>query len=72
MNEDSNPDRNPKQQVRRKRPVPWQHDLHPARPSGQDTARKSDAQIESEWAAFHRRKRGLDPGAVNTGGLEEP
>jgi hypothetical protein len=71
MNEDRNPDRIPKPPVRRKRPVPWQQDLHPTRPSGRDLGRQSDAQIESEWTAFHLRKRGLDSAAVNEEELEQ-
>jgi hypothetical protein len=72
MNQESNPDRVPKQPARRKRPVPWQQDLNPNRLSGPDVGRQSDAQIESEWTAFHRRKRGLDPGGVNDGERDEP
>ena len=72
MNEDRNRDRISKTQTRRKRPIPWKHDLNPNPQSGPNTGRQSDAQIKSEWTAFHLRKRGLDSSCVNTGTLDEP
>ena len=71
MNEDSNPGRFPIRHVKRRRPDRAQSDLNPADPLHQKTGTPSDARVAEEWTAFHLRKRGLDPGAVNAEQLEQ-
>jgi hypothetical protein len=71
MNEDRNQDRAPKQQAKHKHPPDWQPDLNPDRLAGQNIGQPSDARVESEWTAFHLRKRGLDLGAVNDEELKQ-
>ena len=71
MNENRNQDRFPRQQAKRRHPVPWQQDLNPNHLSGQNIGQQSDAQVESEWTAFHLRKRGLDLGSVNDEQLKQ-
>jgi hypothetical protein len=65
MNENHDQNRFQKLRAKPKQPIPWEQDLNPDRLSGQNTGQQSDSQIHSEWAAYHRRKRGLDPGGVN-------
>lgn len=71
MNEDRNQARSPKQQVRQKHPPEWQPDLNPDHLAGQNIGQASAARVESEWTAFHLRKRGLDMGAVNDEELKQ-
>ncbi len=65
-----NEDRTQKPQ---KQPPPpeWQPDLNPNHLAGQNLGQQSDARVESEWTAFHLRKRGLDLGAVNDEELKQ-
>jgi hypothetical protein len=71
MNEDRNQDRFPKQQEKVKHPPAWEQDLNPNHLSGQNIGQASDARIETEWTAFHLRKRGLDLGGVNDEELKQ-
>ena len=64
MDEDRNQERSPKQ-AKQTHPPDWQPNLNPNHLSGQDARQQSDARVEAEWAAFHLRKRGMDPGGVN-------
>ena len=65
MNEDPNQSRVRKQRARKSLSPDWQPDLNPNRLAGEDARTQSDAQVDAEWTAFHLRKRGMDPGAVN-------
>ena len=71
MNEDRNQDRFPKQQAKQNHPPEWQQDLNPNHLAGQNIGQESDARVESEWTAFHLRKRGLDLGGVNDEELKQ-
>ena len=71
MNEDRTQDRFPKQQAKPKHPPEWEQDLNPNHLAGQNIGQGSDAQVESEWTAFHLRKRGLDLGGVNDAELKQ-
>jgi hypothetical protein len=71
MNEDRNQDRMRKQQGRKKHPPAWEVDLNPNHLAGQNIGQQSDAQVESEWTAFHLRKRGMDLGGVNDAELRQ-
>jgi hypothetical protein len=65
MSEEREQDPTPKHQARPKHLPDWQPDLNPSRVAGPNVAEPSDARVEDEWTAFHLRKRGKDPGAVN-------
>ena len=65
MDEDPDQVRFPKPQPKPRRPPDWQTQLNrDARPR-HDIGQVSDAQLDAEWAAFHLRKRGLDPSGAN-------
>ena len=64
MTDERKQDRVPRQPARPKSQPDWEQDLDP-HPPGEQIARESEARIQAEWNAFHLRKRGMDPGAVN-------
>jgi hypothetical protein len=65
MNEDRDQDRQAKPPAPKDRPPAWEQDLRPHPQAGARIGQPTDAQIEVEWEAFHRRKEGKDSGAVN-------
>ena len=71
MDEDRNQDRTRKPQTKQPPPPEWQPDLNPNHLAGQNLGQQSDARVESEWTAFHLRRRGLDLGAVNDEELKQ-
>jgi hypothetical protein len=71
MNEDREQDRSIRRRATQKRPPEWRQDLNPERPPGQNAGQVSDARVNAEWTAFHLRKRGHDPGAVNATELRQ-
>ena len=65
MNEDRDQDRFTKPPAGDKRRPEWRQDLTPNHLSRQKVGQVSDARVNAEWTAYHRRKRGRDLSGLN-------